>query len=100
VLLVLRIAIVVIAALELYWFRDGYELSWATLAPPWSDGQWFNLLFALGNGVIVPFCALAAGGLAIAGKRLRLAAILLCLAPVVYAIPVIAFGIAVAIYGF
>lgn len=99
-LLVLRIAIVVIAALELYWFRDGYELSWATLAPPWSDGQWFNLLFALGNGVIVPLCALAAGGLAIAGKRLRLAAILLCLAPVVYAIPVISFGIAVAIYGF
>jgi hypothetical protein len=96
--LILRIAIVVIAALELYWFRDGYRLSWDTLAPPWNDG--LNLLFALGNGVIVPLCALVAIGLAIAGKRLGLAGILLCIAPVVYAIPVISFGIAVAIYGF
>jgi hypothetical protein len=96
----LRIAIVVIAALELYWFSDGFRLSWDTLAPPWDDVVWFNLLFALGNGVIVPLCALAAAGLAIAGKRLGLAGILLCIAPVVYAIPVISFGIAVAIYGF
>ena len=96
----LRIAIVVIAALELYWLRHGYRLSWDTLAPPWNDVAWFNLLFALGNGVIVPLCALAAAGLAIAGKRLGLAGILLCIAPVVYAIPVISFGIAVAIYGF
>lgn len=99
-LIVLRIAIVVIAALELYWFADGYRLSFDTLVPPWNDVAWFNLLFALGNGVIVPLCALAAAGLAIAGKRLGLAGTLLCIAPVVYAIPVISFGIAVAIYGF
>lgn len=99
-LLVLRIAIVVIAAFELYWFRDGYELSWETLAPPWGEGPWFNLLFALGNGVIVPLCALVAAGLAIANRRLGLAMILLCIAPAVYLLPVIAFGIGVAIYGF
>ena len=98
-LIILRIAIVVIAALALYWFSDGYRLSWDTLAPPW-NGQWFNLLFALGNGVIVPLSALAAAGLAIAGKRLGLAGILLCVAPIVYVLPVVAFGIGVMIYGF
>jgi hypothetical protein len=97
--LILRVAIVVIAALELYLLRDGYSLSFETLAHPFG-ATWFNLLFALGSGVIVPLCALAAAGLAIAGKRLGLAGILLCAAPVVYAIPVISFGIAVAIYGF
>ena len=79
--------------------RDGYRLSFDTLAHPF-DATWFNLLFSLGNGIIVPLCALAAAGLAIAGKRLGLAGILLCIAPVVYAIPVIIFGIAVTIYGF
>jgi hypothetical protein len=98
-LVVLRVAIVVIAALALYWFRDGYALSWATLAPPW-DWNDVNLLFALGNGVIVPLCALAAAGLAIAGKRLGLAAILLFVAAIVYVLPVVAFGIGVMIYGF
>src|SRR5215207_6519748 len=97
--LILRVAIVVIAAFELYLLRDGYRLSFETLADPF-DSTWFNLLSALGNGVIVPLCALVAAGLAIAGKRLGLAGILLCVAPVVYAIPVIIFGIAVAIYGF
>jgi hypothetical protein len=98
-LIILRIAIVVIAALALYWFRDGYALSWEMLAPPY-EGPWFNYLFALGNGVIVPLCAIAAAGLAIAGKRLGLAGILLCVAPIVYVLPVVAFGIGVMIYGF
>jgi hypothetical protein len=99
-LILLRIAIVVIAALALYWFSDGYRLSWETLAPPWNDVAWFNMLFALGNGVIVPLCALAAGGLAIAGKRLGLAVILLVVAAIVYVLPVVAFAIGVMIYGF
>ena len=99
-LILLRVAIVVIAALELYWFSDGYALSWDTLAPPWDDVQWFNLLFSLGNGVIVPLSALAAAGLAIAGKRLGLAAILLVVAAVVYVLPVVAFGIGIMICGF
>jgi hypothetical protein len=98
--LTLRVAIVVIAALELYWFSDGYALSWDTLVPPWDDVVWFNLLFALGNGVIVPLCALVAAGLGIAGKRLGLAGILLCVGPVLYALPVIAFGVGIMIYGF
>jgi hypothetical protein len=97
--IVLRIAIVAIAALELYWFSDGYRLSFDTLAYPFGI-EWFNLLFAIGNGVIAPLCALAAAGLAIAGKRPGLAAILLCVAPVIYLIPVISFGISVMIYGF
>lgn len=99
-IIILRIGMVFVAALELYWFSDGYALSWETLAPPWDDVQWFNLLFSLGNGVIVPLSALAAAGLAIAGKRLGLAAILLGVAAVVYVLPVVAFGVGVMIYGF
>lgn len=95
----LRIAVVVIAALELYWFSDGYALSFEMLADPFGL-KWYDLLFSLGSGVIAPLCALAAAGLAIAGKRLGLAGILLCVAPVIYALPVIAFAIAVMIYGF
>jgi hypothetical protein len=98
-LIILRIAIVVIAALALYWFRDGYALSWEMLAPPY-EGPWFNYLFAFGNGVIVPLSAIAAAGLAIAGKRLGLAAILLVVAAIVYALPVVTMIIGVMIYGF
>jgi hypothetical protein len=98
-LIILRIAIVAAAAFALYWFRDGYRLSWEMLAPPY-DGPWFNYLFAFGNGVIVPLCALAAAGLASAGKRLGLAALLLVAAAVVYVLPVVAFAIGVMIYGF
>jgi hypothetical protein len=98
-LIILRITIVVIAALALYWFSDGYRLSWDTLAPPY-EGPWFNYLFAFGNGVIVPLSAIAAAGLAIAGKRLGLAALLLVAAAVVYVLPVVAFAIGVMIYGF
>jgi hypothetical protein len=95
----LRIAIIIIAALEIYWFSDTFSLSIEVLTPP-SEGPWFNRAFALLMGVIAPLCAIAAGGLALAGKRLGLAGILLCVAPVLYMVPSIAFGIAVAIYGF
>lgn len=98
-LIILRIAIVVVAAFALYWFRDGYALSWEVLTPPY-EGPWFNLLFSFGNGVIVPLSALAAAGLAIAGKRLGLALILLVVAAVVYVIPVVTMIIGIMIYGF
>jgi hypothetical protein len=41
-----------------------------------------------------------AAGLALLGKRLGLAGILLCVGPVFYALPVIAFGVSIMIYGF
>lgn len=97
--LVLRIAIVVIAALEIYWFSDSYELTVDTLANL-SEAQWFNVASALATGVIAPLLALAAAGLAVAGKRLGLAAILLCAGPALFLLPVIAFGIGIMIYGF
>ena len=95
----LRITIVIIAALELYWFSDGFSLSIEMLSPPYTS-HWYDLVFAFLTGVVAPLCAIAAGGLALAGKRLGLAGILLCVAPVAYMIPSIAFLIAVMIYGF
>jgi hypothetical protein len=94
----LRIAIVFIAAIEIYFFSDSFRLAFETLTE--GGAQWFNVASAIGTGVIAPLLALAAAGLSLAGKRLGLAGILLCLAPVPYVLPVIAFGIAVAIYGF
>jgi hypothetical protein len=64
------------------------------------DVKWFDTLFALATGVVGPLCALAAGALAIANRRLGLAGILLAVAPVIYWSPSIAFAIAVMIYGF
>jgi hypothetical protein len=98
-LIILRVAIVVIAALELYWFRDGYRLSWEMLAPPY-EGPWFNYLFAFLVGIVAPGCALAAAGLAIAGKRLGLALILLCVAVIAYWVPPGTMIIGIMIYGF
>ena len=95
----LRIAIVVIAALEIYWFSDSFSLALETLSDP-RDAQWFNVASSLATGVIAPLCALAAGVLALAGIRLGLAGILLCVGPATYLLPVIAFGIGIAIYGF
>jgi hypothetical protein len=40
------------------------------------------------------------GALSLAGIRLGLAGILLCVGPATYLLPVIAFGIGIAIYGF
>ena len=97
--LILRIAIVLVAALELYWFWDGSPLALETLMPP-VEARGVNLLFAILVGIVAPLCALAAAGLAIAGKRLRLAGILLCVAPVAYMVPSLAFAVAVMMYGF
>lgn len=95
----LRIAIIIIAALEIFWFSDSFSLALDTLAEP-RDAQGFNVASALAAGVFAPLCALAAAGLALAGKRLGLATILLCVGPATYLLPVIAFGIGIAIYGF
>jgi hypothetical protein len=95
----LRIAIVLIAALEIFWFSDSYSLALETLAQA-REAQWFNVASALATGVIAPLCALAAAGLAIAGRRLALAVTLLCVGPAFYLAPVVAFFIAIMIYGF
>ena len=95
----LRIAIAIVAALEIFFFSDSFRLSFETLFQRGSE-QWFNVASSLAAGVIAPLLALAAIGLAIAGKRLGLAGILLCAAPVIYLLPVIAFVIGITIYGF
>ena len=96
----LRIAIILIAALQIYWFSDGYALAFETLMPPIAWQPWFNVLFAILIGIVAPLCALAAAGLAIAGKRLGLAGILLCVGVVAYYVPPATFLVGVMIYGF
>jgi len=94
----LRIAIAIVAALEIFFFSDSFRLAFETLAD--GNAQWFNVASSLAAGVIAPLLALAAIGLAIAGKRPGLAGLLLCAAPVIYLLPVIAFVIGIMIYGF
>ncbi len=98
-MLILRIALVIVAAIEIYWFSDAYGLAFGTLTHPF-EARWFDVASALATGMIAPLLALAAAGLAVAGKRFGLAAILLGVAPVVYLLPVIAFFIGIMIYGF
>jgi hypothetical protein len=93
-----RIAIIVVAVLELWYFSKTFELAFGTFADP--DPSWFNVLSALAEGVIAPLLALAAIGLAIANCRLGLAAIFLGAAALVSAMPVVAFAIGIMIYGF
>lgn len=97
----LRIVIVVLAALELlYFFAYGdMPLQWEILLPP-VGVSWFNILSALAVAVFAPLLALAAIVLAVIGRRLGVAIALLCVAPLVYWGPVIAFTVAIMIYGF
>ena len=99
--LILRVAIVVIAALELYWFfSDGSALALEVLTPPISWRPWFHVPFSILVGIVAPLCALVAAGLAIAGKRLGLAGVLLCVAVIAYYVPPAATIAAIMIYGF
>ena len=95
----LRIAIVVIAALELYWFSDIFSLAFEILVDAFTL-KWFDLASAISSGVLAPASAIAAGGFSLFGPRLRLAIVLLCVAPVFYMLPAIAFAIGIMIYGF
>lgn len=78
----LRSLILAAALLELLHFTDGMPLAVELLAG--GGLKWFDLLFALATGIAGPLCALAAGALAIANRRLGLAAILLAVAPAIY----------------
>lgn len=96
--ILLRGLIVALTAFALLHFSEGMPLALEVLAG--LDAPWFDLLSAFGVGVAAPVCALTAAGLAIANRRLGLAAILLVAALLIYWMPVIAFAIAVMIYGF
>lgn len=96
---VLRIVIIAVAGFSIWQFSDGFLLAWETLADP-TEAQWFNVLSALGEGLLGPVLADSAIALAVTNRRLFLAAILAILAAVVYVAPFAAFFIAIMIYGF
>ena len=98
-MLALRIAMIAVVALEIWYFSGGLPLAYEILAHSF-DSRWFNVLFAFCEGVIAPLMGLAAAGLCIAGRRLGLAAILLGVAPIFYMMGAIAFTIGIMIYGF
>jgi len=94
----LRTAIAILAALEIYWFSENFELALEILLDP--GPSWFNFLSAFTDVIVAPALALAAIGLCIAGRRLGLAAILAAVAPLVFLWSALVFAIAVMIYGF
>jgi len=96
---VLRIIIIIVAGLSIWEFSDGFLLAWETLAAP-TEARWFNVLSALGEGVLGPVLALAAIALSTTNQRLLLAAILAILAAVICVAPLAAFFIGIMIYGF
>ena len=96
---VLRIVIVVVAGFSIWQFSDGFLLAWETLAEL-TEARWFNVLSALGEGLLGPVLALAAIALSATNQRLFLAAILAILAAFIYVAPLAAFFIAIMIYGF
>jgi hypothetical protein len=94
-----RIVIILVAGLSIWEFSDGFLLAWETLAEP-TEARWFNVLSALGEGVLGPVLALSAIALSATNQRLLLAAILAILAAIIYVAPFAAFFIAIVIYGF
>jgi hypothetical protein len=97
--ILLRLTIIVIAGFAIWQFSDAFSLAMETLAKP-REALWFNVLSALAEGVLGPGLAIAAIALAAANKRLLLAAIIAGLALVIYVMPIVAFIIGIAIYGF
>jgi hypothetical protein len=97
--IIIRLAIILIAGYALWEFSDTFSLALAILAKP-QESRWFNVLSALHELVLGPALAVAAMALAIANKRLLLAAILEGTALVVYFIPLIVFLASMMIYGF
>jgi hypothetical protein len=94
----LRIVIIVVAGFSIWQFSDGFLLAWETLAEP-TEARWFNVLSALGQGVLGPVLALSAIALSVTNQRLLLA-ILAILAAAIYVAPLAAFFIGIMIYGF
>ena len=97
--ILLRLIIIMIAGFAIWQFSDAFSLAMETLAKP-RDAPWFNVLSALAEGALGPVLALAAIVLAAGNKRLLLAAMIAGLALVIYVMPIVAFIIGIAIYGF
>src|SRR6476620_1807970 len=55
----LRIVIIVVAGFSIWQFSDGFLLAWETLAEP-TEARWFNVLSALGEGLLGPLLAVVA----------------------------------------
>jgi hypothetical protein len=96
---ILRICIIIVAGYSIWQLSDGFLLALETLAKP-TEARWFDLLSALCEGLLGPVLALSAIALSATNQRLRLAVILSILAAVIYAAPLVAFFIAIMIYGF
>ena len=97
--ILLRLIIIFVAGIAIWKFSDACSLAWHTLANP-REARWFDVLSALAEGVLGPGLAMTAIGLAAANKRLLLAAIVVGFALVFYVLPIVAFIIGIAIYGF
>jgi hypothetical protein len=97
--ILLRFIIIAISGYAIWQFSDSFSLAVSTLAKP-AEARWFNVLSALDEGVVGPALAVAAVALAVANKRLRLAAIFASTALIFYFIPFVAFFIGIKIYGF
>jgi hypothetical protein len=95
----LRLVIIVIAGIELWYFSESFELSFEILTDPIGT-RWFNFVDALGQAIIAPLLAIAAAVMGVVGRRLGLAGILLAIAAFVYVLWSLVFAIGVAIYGF
>jgi hypothetical protein len=94
-----RLATMLIAGFSIWQFSDGFWLAMQTLREP-QEVRWFNLLSAVAEGVLGPGLALTAIALAIFNEHLLIAVVIAASALVIYAMPLIAFMIAIAIYGF
>ena len=93
-----RVVIIVVAGFSIWQFSDGVLSARETLAEP-TEARWFNVLSALGQGVLGPVLALSAIALSVTNQRLLLA-ILAILAAAIYVAPLAAFFIGIMIYGF
>ena len=96
--ILLRLIIIIVASLAIWQFSDGFSLNMEILTT--LDARWFNILFALSEGVFGPVLAITAIVLAAVNKYLLAATIIAGLAIVFYVIPVASFFIGIMIYGF
>jgi hypothetical protein len=93
-----RLLIIFLAGIAIWQFSDGFSLNMEILTT--LDARWFNILFALSEGVLGPALAITAIVLASIDKHLLAAAIVTGLAIVFYCIPFVTFFIGIMIHGF
>ena len=96
--ILLRLIIMIVAGLTTWLFSGGFSLNWEILTT--FDARWFNILFALSEGVLGPVLAITAIVLAAANWRLPAATIITGLAIIFYSLPYVTFFIGIMIHGF